>query len=91
METIINSSEYVRLPEHSRYNINYYRNIVTNDIIFEEFGGTEDYAGYYNLGQHPTFTDEDLETAEFLGYSIQDINFLGIYEDDVFEVSPEYT
>jgi hypothetical protein len=91
METTINSSEYVHLPEHSCYNNNYYRNIVTNDIIFEEVGVSEDYAGYYNLGQHPTFTDEDFETAEFLGYSYPDMEFVGIDGDNVFEVSTEFT
>lgn len=88
---IINSSNYVHLPEHSRYNNNYYRNIETNDIIFEEVGASEEYGSYYNLGKRPTFTDEDLKTAEFLGYSHPNMGFVGIHGDNIFEVNVEFT
>lgn len=36
MKTILNSRDFVHIPEYSYYNNNYYRNIHTGQILFEE-------------------------------------------------------
>lgn len=63
---IINPLDFVHIPEHSYYNNNYYRNIHTGDVIFEEY--EDDGCGhYYNLGQNPTFTNNDWRTGIDMG------------------------
>lgn len=36
MITTLNTRDFVHISEHSSYNSNYYRNIVTGQILFEE-------------------------------------------------------
>jgi hypothetical protein len=90
LHTIINPANYVHIPEHSCYNANYYRNIETGDILFEEFGSSEDCASYYNLGQNPSFTNEDFINAEFLGNSECSIDFVGMSSNEEFEIDTEW-
>ena len=36
MKTTLNTRDFVHIPEHSSYNYNFYRNVHTGQILFEE-------------------------------------------------------
>ena len=68
MTYTIETKDYVHVPEHSIYNHNYYRNIYTGEVILEEYED-DGFGTYYNLGNNPTFTHEDMKTAVEMGFS----------------------
>lgn len=83
MTYIIETKDYIHIPEHSIYNHNYYRNNHTGEVILEYY--EDDYGTYYNLGTNPTFTHEYLKTAVKMWTSDYDHGF----SDDVFETDTE--
>lgn len=65
MKTTLNSRDFVHIIEHSSYNHNYYRNICTGQILFEQ--SDDDHGHDYWWATEEDMTNHSHAHDEYIG------------------------
>ena len=67
MKTILNSAEFIHIPEYSVYCYNFYRNIITGKIILEE-SDDDNGAQYYWVDENDMINHKEHANSEYIGF-----------------------
>ena len=70
MKTILNSAEFIHIPEYSFYNHNFYRNIINEKIILEETDDGENH--YWWVNEDDMINHRAHKNAEYIGVCYSD-------------------
>ena len=66
MKTILNSAEFIHIPEYSVYCYNFYRNTINGKIILEEWDDDNE-AQYYWVNENDMINHKAHANSEYIG------------------------
>ena len=66
MKTILNSAEFIHIPEYSVYCYNFYRNTINGKIILEECDDDNE-AQYYWVNENDMINNKAHANSEYIG------------------------
>ena len=66
MKTILNSAEFIHIPEYSVYCYNFYRNTINGKIILQECDDDNEYQ-YYWVNEEDMINNKARANSEYIG------------------------
>ena len=90
MKTILNSEEFIHIPEYSFYNHNFYRNIINGKIILEE-ADDDCELQYWWINEDDMINHKAHANSEYIGMCYSDEFYIPIEAYRKHFPNEEYT